>query len=509
MPSFFRGAFKDDPPEIYNWKIYILTATSCMGGFLYGYDSGVMGGVLALTSFKRSFNLLGLSAVDLSNHSANIVAMLQAGAFFGSLGVGPVADKIGRRPCLIIGSTIFIVGSIMQVCAAPHIGLLMGGRVVGGFGVGACSTLAPLYTSENVPRAVRGRLTACYQLFIQVGLLISFWINYGMSINYPSTKAGQWQVSLALQILPGVILILGMFFLSESPRHLYRVGKPDQALKVLSWTRSLPADHPYVKEEAREVQLQLENEGLLASGTSHFTLWRELFVIKSNRNRLALGLMTMLLQQMMGVNAINYYSPQIFQNLGLKGTNNSLFATGIYGVVKVCSSLIFALFIADRFGRRKSLILGGIEQALCLFYVGAFVKLKPSIFLYIIGFEAGWGPVPWIYNAEIHSARLRGTALGAAAATNWLFNFVVSRATPVMLTTMGVGGYGTFLFYGSFCVICVVFAWFFCPETKGMSLEAMDEFFGNPVVCDAEHGVRREIDGSGEKNDVEEIEHKE
>ncbi|WVQ92933.1 hypothetical protein IAS59_006754 [Cryptococcus gattii] len=322
--------------------------------------------------------------------------MLQAGAFFGSLGVGPVADKIGRRPCLIIGSTIFIVGSIMQVCAAPHIGLLMGGRVVGGFGVGACSTLAPLYTSENVPRAVRGRLTACYQLFIQVGLLISFWINYGMSINYPSTKAGQWQVSLALQILPGVILILGMFFLSESPRHLYRVGKPDQALKVLSWTRSLPADHPYVKEEAREVQLQLENEGLLASGTSHFALWRELFVIKSNRNRLALGLMTMLLQQMMGVNAINYW------------TNNSLFATGIYGVVKVFSSLIFALFIADRFGRRKSLILGGIEQALCLFYVGAF-----------------------------------------------------------------------------------------------------DEFFGNPVVCDAEHGSRREIDGSGEKNDVEEIEHKE
>jgi hypothetical protein len=159
-------------------------------------------------------------------------------------------------------------------------------------------------------------------------------------------------------------------------------------------------------------------------------------------------------------------SPQIFQNLGLKGTNTSLFATGVYGVVKVMSSLIFALFLADTLGRRKSLIWTGIEQACCLFYVGAFVKIaKPalgqqvspagyvalvSIFLYIIGFEAGWGPVPWMYNSEIYSARLRGTCMGAAAATNWLFNFVVSRATPVMLATMGAGGYGTFMFCKSF-----------------------------------------------------------
>lgn len=155
-------------------------------------------------------------------------------------------------------------------------------------------------------------------------------------------------------------------------------------------------------------------------------------------------------------------SPQIFQNLGLKGTNTSLFATGIYGVVKVMSSLIFALFLADTLGRRKSLIWTGMEQACCLFYVGAFVYIaKPAlgqsvppagyvalvaIFLYIIGFEAGWGPVPWMYNSEIYSPRLRSTCLGAAAATNWLFNFVVSRATPVMLSTMGQGGFGTFFF---------------------------------------------------------------
>lgn len=434
--------------------------------------------------------------------------MLQTGAFFGSLGVGPVADKIGQRWCLIGGGIIFVVGSLIQVVAAPHIPVMMVGRAIGGFGVGACSTLAPLYTSENVPAAIRGRLTACYQLFIQVGLMISFWINYAMSINYPAVP-GQWQVSLALQMLPGVILVVGMLLLHESPRHLYRKGREADAIRVLAWTRSLPADHPYVAQEIQDIQLNLANEGMLAdsiNNNSHWALWKEIFTIKTNRNRFALGVTLMVLQQMMGVNAINYCelhswlklhtvsltcpdSPQIFQNLGLKGTNNSLFATGIYGVVKVASSLTFALFLADTLGRRKSLIWTGIEQAACLFYVGAFVYIaKPAsnpnvppagyvalvcIFLYIIGFEAGWGPVPWIYNSEIHSARLRGVCMGAAAAMNWAFNFVVSRTTPLMLAAMGDGGYGTFFFYGSFCVMCVGFAWWFCPETKGITLEEM------------------------------------
>jgi MFS family permease len=227
------------------------------------------------------------------------------GSLFGSWGVGPIADKYGRKLCLVGGSAIFIVGSVIQVVAAPHIPVLMVGRAIGGFGVGACSTLAPLYTSENVPAAIRGRMTACYQLFIQIGLMISFWINYGIAINYPS-KPGQWQVSLALQILPGLILIAGMLLLHESPRFLMKQGKNDQAFKVLSWTRSLPEDHPYVAQEGLEIREQLEKEGVLGGSTSHVALWKEIFVVKSNRNRFALGLTLMVLQQLMGVNAINY-----------------------------------------------------------------------------------------------------------------------------------------------------------------------------------------------------------
>ncbi|ORY27105.1 putative hexose transport-related protein [Naematelia encephala] len=521
--SFFSGANKNDPKQIYNWKIYVLTATACMGGFLYGYDSGVMGGILALKSFKTSFNLLDLNATELANQSANIVAMLQAGAFFGSLLVGPISDRWGRKPCLMAGAVIFIIGSIMQVVSAPHVGLLMGGRVIGGLGVGVCSTLAPLYTSENVPKAIRGRLTACYQLFIQVGLLISFWINYGMSVNYPSV-ALQWKTSIAIQIVPGALLLFGMIPLRESPRHLLRSGRPEPALEVLSWLRSLPPTHPYVESEYVEMQTQMESDELVGRSTP-WQLYKEAFLVRSNQKRLALGLGVMVLQQLMGVNAINYYSPQIFQNLGLTGVTVSLFATGIYGVVKVVSSLAFALFLADTLGRRISLIWTATGQAFCLYYVGAFVKIvNPTqetkvqaagyvalvcIFLYIVFFEFGWGPVPWIYNAEIHSSRLRGTCLGLAAAVNWLFNFVVSRATPVMLTTMGRGGYGTFLLYGSFCVVCIIFAVLFCPETKGMSLEEMDDFFGTTSPVDVELGARGAVhdeDAEAEKDGEERIE---
>lgn len=175
-------------------------------------------------------------------------------------------------------------------------------------GVGIASTCAPLYTSESVPAAIRGRMTACYQLFIQIGLMISFWINYGMSINHPS-DAGQWQVSLALQILPGVILILGMFFLHESPRHLYRKGQDEKALRVLCWTRNLSADHEYVQREAVDIKTQLLNEGMLVDSiakNSHWALWKEIFTVRTNLKRLALGLSMMVLQQLMGVNAINY-----------------------------------------------------------------------------------------------------------------------------------------------------------------------------------------------------------
>lgn len=194
------------------------------------------------------------------------------------------------------------------------------------------------------------------------------------------------------------------------------------------------------------------------------------------------------------VNVINYYAPLIFKNLGIKGKSTNLFATGVYGIVKTVACATFLLIAADSLGRRRSLLWTSIAQGLAMFYIGLYVRISPPIanhpvppqgyvalvciFLFAGFFQFGWGPVCWIYVSEIPTARLRAMNVALAAATQWLFNFVVARSLPNMLATLGNGGYGTYILFGCFCFSMFVFTWFFIPETKGMSLEQMDDLFG-------------------------------
>jgi len=203
----------------------------------------------------------------------------------------------------------------------------------------------------------------------------------------------------------------------------------------------------------------------------------------------------MIFQQMTGNNAINYYAPQIFENLGLNGTESGLFATGVYGIVKMVMCFCFLVFAADSLGRRRSLLWTSVAMAASMMYVGLYVRIDPPqeddvgvppagyvalvcIYLFASFFQWGWGPVCWIYVSEIPTARLRGLNVSLGAATQWLFNLVIARAVPNMLVTMGEGGYGAFILFASFCAAMFVFVWFLVPETKGMSLERMDDLFG-------------------------------
>jgi hypothetical protein len=202
----------------------------------------------------------------------------------------------------------------------------------------------------------------------------------------------------------------------------------------------------------------LERERQLIGGASYWDLQREMWTIPGNRKRAIISIALMIAQQMTGVNAINYYAPQIFQNLGISGTETGLFATGIYGVVKMVTCSCFLLFAADSLGRRRSLLWTSVAQALAMLYIGLFVRIAPPqagepvipagyfalvcIFLFSGFFQFGWGPVCWIYVSEIPAARLRSMNVSYAAATQWLFNFVVARAVPTMLVTVGEGGYG-------------------------------------------------------------------
>lgn len=208
---------------------------------------------------------------------------------------------------------------------------------------------------------------------------------------------------------------------------------------------------------------------------------------------------------LLGTNAINYYAPQIFATLGVTGEENELFATGIYGLVKLVAVVVFLIFVADSLGRRRSLIWTGIGQGLTMLYIGIFIRVaQPTqgsevsaagyvalicVFLFACMFQFGWGPVCWIYVSEIATARLRATNVSFAAATQWLFNFVVSRAVPPMLEELGVGGFGTYIFFSCFCFTMAIFVWFLIPETKGLSLESMNELFGFQEMLDRKRDV--------------------
>ncbi len=204
----------------------------------------------------------------------------------------------------------------------------------------------------------------------------------------------------------------------------------------------------------------------------------------------------------------NYYAPQLFANLGMDATDSSLFATGIYGVVKVVSCAIFLTFVADSLGRRRSLMATAASQGVVLFIIGIYGRVQPPvkgepvtafgyvaitcIYLWAASFQFGWGPACWILVSEIPTARLRALNVSLAAATQWLFNFVAARTVLTMQSTMGKAGYGMYFLFGSFCFLMGLFVYFFVPETKGLSLEKMDELFG---VTEAFH---RKFDADSE-----------
>ncbi|KAJ9136582.1 General substrate transporter [Pleurostoma richardsiae] len=487
-----NDAMVNDPPEIYGWRVYLLACSACFGAMSFGWDSSVIGGVIVLKPFVRDYGLGDPKSKASANLSANIVSTLQAGCFVGALAASPMTDRYGRKWCLVGVALIILAGIIMQSAADGHLAPMYIGRFISGFGVGAASSINPLYVSENAPRAIRGLLTGLYQLFIVTGGMIAFWINYSVSIHFSGKS--MYIFPLAVQAIPALLLFSCMLLCNESPRWLARQDRWEEAKGVLARLRNLPPTHPYLEEEFQEIVDQLDYERRLIGDATFWNLQKEMWTIAGNRRRALISIILMICQQMTGTNAINVYAPTIFKNLGITGTSTSLFSTGIYGIVKVVSCICFLLFMADSLGRRRSLLLSSIAQGCCMFYIGLYVRIKPPvdgqdvppagyvalvcIFLFAASFQFGWGPACWIYASEIPTARLRSMNVSLAAATQWLFNFVVARAVPTMLVTAGSHGYGTYLIFGSFCFSMFFFVWFFVPETKGISLERMDELFG-------------------------------
>ncbi|KAK8019504.1 H(+)/hexose cotransporter 1 [Apiospora arundinis] len=483
--------WRSDPREIFNWKIFYLTTSVAFAGCAYGFDQGNIGGVLTLKSFRHAFGLDVMSKADADERAGNIAAMLAAGGSAGALIAAPCADFLGRKKSMILYGLLFLIGATMQEIA--HLGVFYAGRLIAGLAIGATSMLAPQYLGENSPKSVRGSLTTSYNLCIVLSLCLAFWVNYGISL-WPTSSNLQWKLALAIQIIPGGCMFLMMFFVIDTPRGLISRGQRELGLKNLCELRNLPAEHPYVHQEYSEICAQVDAEQELSKGTNYWVVMKDIFTVRSNARRFFLATTLFVFHKFTGTDSLNYFAPEIFQMIGVKAGSLSLLTTGVYGLVKLATTIVYVTVIVDRVGRRKPLLIGATLQATAMLYIALYVKFaKPNstggtpaggiigiiwIYIYAFGWSFGHSVAPYITAAEIFPARIRSFSMSCCFFINWIVDYGITKATPIMMTKLG---WGTFLLYSILTYIGCVFIYFCFPEFKGRSIESMDDLFQNSI----------------------------
>ncbi|KAJ3519529.1 hypothetical protein NM208_g14093 [Fusarium decemcellulare] len=427
------------PREVYGWRIYALAASAAWASAMFGYDMSFIGSTMALPSFQEAFGLDGSAKTELSSR---ITSTFQAGCFFGAILGFIVGEMLGRKWNLISSGVVFGVGAAMQTESRGMLGLMYAGRALTGIGVGASSLIVPIYIAESAPATIRGRLIGVFEVMLQLASVFGFWITYGVNQNLPpGTK--QWTIPFAVQLIPAGLLIVCMIFMPESPRWLIKRGRREQAVKNLCWVRNLPADDPYVVQELADMEAQLEAEAASqGTGISGMKLaWKEM-TRKEMRFRIIFAMAMKWMSNLTGTNALNYFTPVIFESIGFEGTSTMLLATGVYGLVKAAVTLVFIFWAVDTWGRRKALITGSLIIFFCFFYLGTYSKLSRSfdggaerdggayaaivlIYLYAAAFAMSWNAMPWIFAAEVFPTRIRTLGMLISVLNQWLAQFIV------------------------------------------------------------------------------------
>ncbi|KPM38817.1 hypothetical protein AK830_g7752 [Neonectria ditissima] len=479
-----------------------LVALSCIGSFLFAYDTGIVGGVLSLESFQRD---MGMTAATKSTVSSNSASLLQAGAFFACFFVWPFTAKYGRRWSIILASFIFNIGAILQLFFPNNsVGTWYAGRTIAGVGVGIATVIIPMYSSEMAPKEIRGRLGSMFQFFFTLGVFTSYWIDYAVAKHMESTTT-QWRIPVGLQLIPGGFLGLGMLLTKESTRWLAKVGRNEEALESLVWVRGgvLTAE---VQAEMDEILAGIAEEEHATEGVT----WKE-YLLPANRWRMFLVITLQIGVQLTGNTSLAYFSPQIFNAVGA-GQNAFLFS-GFFGLVKVVSCFFFLMFLVERVGRRGSLIGGSFLMGVYMLIVAIITATHPPdpnasispasvasltmIYLEAMTYNISWGPVPWLYMSEIFPTRIREGGIAVGTATQWLWNFAFSQITPHAIDNLG---WKTFLMFSIFNFALVVYSFLVIKETKGRSLEEMELLFNaKQAPLDVERSRENSIQNDGRK----------
>jgi len=452
--------------------VILITLVATIGGFLFGFDSGVINGTVdgLSTAFQSDSVVTGFA-----------VASMLLGCAAGAFAAGRLADRFGRRNVLLVAAVFFSISAWGSGIAGSPAEFMVY-RVLGGLAVGAASVLAPAYISEVAPAKYRGMLSSIQQIAIISGLFFAFLSNYfiagaaGSSLDIFAWGFEAWRWMFWVELVPAVTFFFALLFIPESPRYLVASGKKEHALNVLE---KLMGDHAQVKYDEIEATL---------AGDHHRPRFRDILGHFGFRPIVWVGILLAAFQQFVGINVIFYYGSVLWQSAGF-GESHALLINVISGAVSI-GACVAAIAIIDRIGRKPMLLIGSVGMlitlgALAIIFSKAGVAEDGSLTLtgsagpvalvaanlYVVFFNFSWGPVVWVLLGEMFPNQIRGSALGVSGISMWGANFIITMTFPMLLGGIGLGG--AYSIYAAFALASLFFVLKFVRETKGLELEDM------------------------------------
>lgn len=445
--------------------LYFTTCFVSVGVLLFGFEQGVMSGLLTNALFKDYFNDPSSAAIG------TMVAILEIGALITSLLSGKLSDKFGRRRTIRYGSFIFFIGGVIQ-CLSTSFKMLTFARLISGFGVGLLTSVVPVYQTEISPPHSRGRL-ACVEFTGNIiGYASSVWSDYFCSFLDSNLS---WRIPLSIQALIALVLFCGSYIIVESPRWLLSHDHDAEGIVVIA---DLIASGDVSSEVARNEFRDIKETVLIhrLEGESSYS-----YMFKRYKKRVFIATSAQAFAQLNGINVISYYAPLVFEQAGWLG-RDALLMTGFNSIFYVLSTLI-PVVVIDKWGRRPILLSGSIIMGLSLTAISyaLFINTEKTrhlvvllVFIFNAGFGFSWGPIGWLIGTEISPSSIRAKVSSLSTASNWIFNWLVGEMTPILQEMIT---WRLYLIHSTSCFVSCFIVFYYYPETAGVSLEDMDSLF--------------------------------
>lgn len=461
-----------------------LTLVATFGGLLFGYDTAVISGAVGAID-AYFIDPMQLEETARNSWSGFTVSSALLGCILGSAAAGWIATQFGRRAALILAASLFLLSALGS--SVPELGLgPVGGmgpdallafnlyRILGGIGVGLASMVSPMYIAEIAPRGTRGRLVSYNQMAIVIGIVLVYFVNWLIALQGDEAWLNRigWRLMFASELLPAALFLLLLLRVPDSPRWFVQRGHDDQAQALLL----------RLEDAASAQQSMLEIRASLAA--------RSQPLLGFGGGVIVVGILLSVFQQAVGINAVLYYAPAIFRNMGA-GSESALLQTVLVGSVNMLATLI-AIRTVDHWGRKPLLIAGGAGMALAMAALALCFQLQTlgvgallCVLAYIACFAFSWGPVVWVLLSEIFPNSIKGKALSLAVAAQWIANLLVSWSFKILdgnalLTEVFHHGFAYWL-YAALSALAAIFVWRWVPETKGRTLESIQGIWGKPL----------------------------